>query len=145
MSDTDQASDRAAIKQLTIDYCWALDTADWDALRQVFRPDVVADLGAGGQNGVDEIIARVSKALAPLDDSQHMVTNHQITVDGDQATCRCYLQAQHIRHTDGDDQLYMVGARYEDACVRTAEGWRIAERKLVIMWTEGTRDVFGPR
>ncbi|MGI9596105.1 MAG: nuclear transport factor 2 family protein, partial [Acidimicrobiales bacterium] len=105
---TSGAEDRAAVIQLTIDYCWALDTGSWNDLRDVFQADAVTDLGAGGQQGIDEIIGRVSSALEPLDDSQHMVTNHQIELDGDNATGRCYLQAQHIhRHTEGGE-LYTV-------------------------------------
>jgi hypothetical protein len=138
-------ADRAAIVQLTIDYCWALDTASWDDLRNVFTPDVVADLGAGGQRGVDEIIGRVSKALAPpMDESQHMVTNHQVVIDGDRAECRCQLQAQHVRHRADGDLLYTVGGRYEDQLTRTADGWRISQRRLVVVWIDGTKDVFKP-
>ncbi len=138
--------DHRAIVQLTIDYCWALDTGDWDRLRDVFTPDATTDLGAGGQDGIDEIVDRVSSALAPLDDSQHMVSNQQITIDsdGEGATGRCYLQAQHIRNDVEGEPLYMVAGRYEDRYVRTAEGWRIAERRIVPMWRSGNTEVFKP-
>ncbi len=128
--------DEAAIVRLTHDYCWALDTGDWEALRSVFTPDVVTDLGAGGQNGIDEVIERVSSALSVFDVTQHLVATHQIHVadDGETATCRCYLQAQHVR-PNGDRLL--IGARYEDECVRTTAGWRIAHRRIVPMWVDG--------
>jgi hypothetical protein len=147
-ADDRSADDHSAIVQLTIDYCWALDTGTWDDLRSVFTPDVIADLGAGGQHGIEEIIERVSSALGPLDDSQHMVTNHQVTIDasgdspGDSATGRCYVQAQHIRNDAEGGSLYTVGGRYEDRFVRTDDGWRIAERQIVVMWTDGNRGVF---
>lgn len=134
--------DHRAIVQLTVDYCWALDTGAWEDLRRVFTADATADLGKGGQRGVDEIIARVSSALGPLDDSQHMVSTHQITIDGDTATGRCYLQAQHIRHDVDGSPLYTVGARYEDRYERTADGWRIADRTIVPMWRDGNPEVF---
>lgn len=126
--------DHHDIVQLTHDYCWALDTGDWQALRSVFTADVVTDLGAGGQNGIGEVIERVSSALSHFDVTQHLVGTHQVRIDGDSATCRCYLQAQHVRPS-GDKLL--IGARYEDRCVRTTDGWRIAERKIVPMWSEG--------
>ncbi len=136
--------DHRDIVQLTIDYCWALDTGDWDRLRDVFTPDATADLGAGGQTGIEEIIGRVSAALGPLDDSQHMVSNHQLTIDprGNEATGRCYLQAQHIRHDVEGEPHYMVAGRYEDRYVRTEEGWRIAHRTIVPMWRRGNTEVF---
>ncbi len=146
MSEAEQQRlvDHAAIVQLTIDYCWALDTGDWDGLRIIFTPDATADLGANGQRGIDEIIDRVSDALGPLDDSQHMVSNHQITfdADGDAASGRCYLQAQHIRHGVDGEPLYMVAGRYEDRYVRTPDGWRIAQRRIVPMWRRGNTEVF---
>ena len=130
----DRMLDEAAIIRLTNDYCWALDTGDWEALRDVFTPDAVGQLGKGGQNGVDEIIERVSTALSVYETTQHLVGSHQVALDGDTATCRCYLQAQHVRPTG--DKL-MIGARYEDENVRTDAGWRIAKRRIVAMWTEG--------
>ncbi len=137
------ATDRAAIVQLTIDYCWALDTGSWDDLRVVFTADAVTDLGAGGQQGIEAIIERVSSALGLLDDSQHMVSNHQVVFEPDgRATGRCYLQAQHIKAGVEGGSLYTVGARYEDRYVKTAAGWRIAERRIVPLWTEGNRAVF---
>lgn len=132
-----QRDDHDAIVRLTHDYCWALDTCEWDLLRDVFTPDVEADLGAGGQHGVDEVIARVSSALSHLDASQHNVSTHQIDIDGDTATGRCNLIAQHVRKgTDGGDN-FVVGGIYHDRYVRTPAGWRISGRTLVTVWTEG--------
>ena len=134
-------ADEAAIIRLTHDYCWALDSGDYDALRKVFTPDCMARLG-GNQSNVDEVIARVSAALGPLDDSQHMVSTHQIRrwVDGS-VTGLCYLHAQQILAGVAGGDQYIVAGRYEDRYVRTDEGWRIAERELVVMWTAGNRDV----
>ncbi|MFZ8968239.1 MAG: nuclear transport factor 2 family protein [Ilumatobacteraceae bacterium] len=134
-------ADEAAIVRLTHDYCWALDTGDYEALRQVFTPDCTARLG-GNQSNVDEVIARVSAALGPLDDSQHMVSTHQIRRwDDGTVTGRCYLHAQHILAGVAGGDQYIVAGRYEDRYVHTDEGWRIAERELVVMWTAGNRDV----
>lgn len=137
-------ADRTAIIDLTIAYCWALDTRQWDALDDVFATDVTAELAAPLMHGVEAIKARVARALVPLDDSQHMVTNHQIVIDGDRATCRCYLHAQHVRNgVEGGDN-FVIGGRYEDTMVRTASGWRISHRRLVSMWREGNPAVLLP-
>jgi hypothetical protein len=137
-------ADRTAIIDLTIAYCWALDTRQWDALDDVFATDVTAELAAPLMHGVEAIKARVARALVPLDDSQHMVTNHQIVIDGVRATCRCYLHAQHVRHgVEGGDN-FVIGGRYEDTLVRTANGWRISHRRLVSMWREGNPAVVFP-
>ena len=60
-----------------------------------------------------------------------------MSVDGDTATSTCYLHAQHVLPgTAGGDQFVFAG-RYLDNLVRTADGWRIAERTLEAMWTSG--------
>ena len=133
------ADDRQAIIDVTIAYCWALDTKDWGRLDDVFVPDATADLGGTQHQGRADIIDRISTALSRYDDSQHMVTNHEVRVDGDEATCRCYLQAQHVSGGPLDGDNYLVGGRYEDRLVRTPDGWRIAHRELIVMWTDGVR------
>lgn len=137
---SDPAGDRQQIIDLTIAYCWALDGHQWAELDQVFLPDATASLG-GTFAGLEAIKARVEDALGKLDSSQHMVANHQVTVDGDRATSRCYLHAQHVRKGATDGPNYIVAGRYEDQLVRTAEGWRIAQRNLITMWTDGNPGV----
>ena len=133
------ADDRRAIIDLTVAYCWALDTADWGRLAEVFVPDATANLGGSDHDGLPDIVGRITTALGRYSDSQHMVTNHEVEVDGDEATCRCYLQAQHVHGDPLDGRNYAVGGRYEDRLVRTADGWRIAHRDLIVMWTAGAR------
>jgi len=129
--------DRADIIDVTHNYCWALDRNEWDELDDVFLPNATALLGSHQAANRDEIKAICSNALGKLDDSQHIVATHQIRIDADSATSRCYLHAQHIwRKADGGSH-YVVAGRYEDDLVRTPDGWRIAHRTLTVMWTEG--------
>ena len=141
---TSPSDDRLAIIDLTIAYCWALDTRDWAALDNVFTPDAYAELGLPVSHGIDAIKDRVSSALGMLDDSQHMVTNQQVILDGDTATCRTYLHAQHIRRAAPGGPNFIIAGRYEDSLVRTSAGWRIAQRRLVVMWREGNIAVVRP-
>ncbi len=141
------ASDRQEIIDVTIAYCWALDTRDWAALSDVFTPDATAGLG-GTQAGLDQIIDRVSSALRPFPATQHIVTNHAISIDdsalressaireGSTATSRCYVQAVHVWESG---ELYTIGGRYEDRFVRSADGWRISHRDLIVQWTNPVR------
>jgi hypothetical protein len=134
--------DHRAIVDLTIAYCWALDTRSWDDLDQVFAPSATADLG-GSYSGIEAIKQRVSSVLTPLDASQHTVSTHQVHIDGERATCRCYLQAQHVdREAEGGSTL-MVGGHYRDTLALTAAGWRITDRVLTITWTDGNPAILG--
>lgn len=131
------SEDHQAIIELTAVYCWALDEMEFERLRDVFVPEATALLGRTSHEGVDDIIERISSTLNRFDGTQHMVSTHMIEVDGDTATCRCYLQAQHVRPEGREPELLTVGGRYEDQLVRTADGWRITHRTLVEMWRVG--------
>jgi hypothetical protein len=132
------SSDRDALVDLTVAYCWALDSRAFDELDDVFLPDATSDLG-GLLIGREAIKERIRNALVPLDVSQHMVSTQQFTVDGDRATGRCYLHAQHVKA----GVQYVVAGRYEDRYVRTADGWRIEHRTLTVIWTSGDPGVLG--
>jgi 3-phenylpropionate/cinnamic acid dioxygenase small subunit len=139
----DQQDARQAIIDLTIAYCWAIDSHEWDTLRSIFVPEATALLG-DERDGIESIIARVSSALTPLDASQHIVSNHQVAINGDSATSRCYFQAQHVRRAAEGSPNYIVAGRYQDRLVRTAHGWRILRRDLLVDWTEGNARVVRP-
>lgn len=138
MTDVQTLLDDHEIRHLAFRYCRALDTKDWALLDDVFVADATAELGTSTTLvGIEAIRARITGALAHLDDSQHLVGNHEIAVDGDTATHRCYLQAQHVRSAASGGPNYIVAGRYEDRLARTEVGWRITHRTLTVMWTDG--------
>ena len=147
MTDTDLAArlaahlDRQAVVDVTVAYCWALDRHEFELLRDVFLPDATARLGDVECDGIQAIIERITRALGPLDDSQHIISNHEVRIDGDTATSRCYLHAQHVRGAAEGGPNYIVAGRYEDELVRTAAGWRLRRRVLTTMWTDGNPGV----
>lgn len=145
IADMAALADRMAIIEITHRYCWALDSRDWALLDDVFVPDATAELrSATVLEGRDAIRDRIRRSVAPLDATQHTVTNHMIEVIGDTATSRCYLHSQHVRHAAEGGVLYVIAGRYEDRFVRTADGWRIAFRRLVEVWHDGNLAVVRP-
>lgn len=143
-NEMQSVADERAIIGLATRYCWALDTRDFADLENVFMPDAFAFLGETECDGIGAIIERVSSALTPLDASQHLIGSHSVALDGDEATHRCYLQAQHVlRGTEGGD-LWLVAGMYVDRAVRTSDGWRIKHRVLTRIWTSGNPMVVAP-
>ena len=137
--------DEREIHQIVTRYCRALDTKDWALLDDVFVAEATGELGSPTVLvGVEAIRNRIRTALEHLDDSQHLVGNHEIAVDGDTATHRCYLQAQHVREAAVGGPNYIVAGRYEDRFSRTGAGWRISHRTLTVMWTDGNVTVAHP-
>jgi 3-phenylpropionate/cinnamic acid dioxygenase small subunit len=136
--------DRQAIVDVTVRYCWAIDGRDWAELANVFTEDARVDYGfLPTLHGLAEIQALVARVLAPLDGSQHMVTNHQIETREDGVRSRCYFHAQHIRRGLEGGENYVVAGIYRDAWSRSDAGWRIRSRELEVLWTEGNAAVVG--
>jgi hypothetical protein len=135
--------DREEIIGLTITYAWLLDHGPRERLDTVFVEDVTGNYRGARVEGLQTIIEMCNNALDPLTSSQHLVSNQQVKINGDTATCRCYLQAQHTLEGTEDGDNYIVAGRYEDELIRTPDGWRITHRTLIGDWTDGNPKVRG--
>lgn len=137
----DQLEEKQKIVDLTIAYTWIIDHGPRERLREIFTEDAVFIIDTRHLNGIDEIRGKIERTLGGLSASQHIVSNHQVSIDGDIATSRCYLHAQHtLNGTEGGDNYVMAG-RYLDKLVRVDSAWRITERQLMLDWTEGNNRV----
>lgn len=141
MSDGELA-DRQAIVDVCTTYALALDSREWARLRTCFTDDAVANYADGSdRDGYGAIEATCRAALEPLTASQHLLGNHLVVVNGDEADSTCYFQAQHVKEGLAGGSLYTVAGRYDDRFVRTDGRWRIANRTLSVMWTTGNEAV----
>lgn len=126
-----EIADRLEIQDLLVDYSHAVDTRDWDALDDVFTPDALIDYTAlGGSSGsVAETKAFLAAAMERYAGFQHMVATSKVTIEGDVAHGRTICHnPMVIGRDDGSTHVFFCGLWYRDQFVRTAEGWRIAER-----------------
>ena len=140
-----QLVDTQKIVDLTIAYTWIIDHGPREKLREIFTEDAAFIIDIKNYNGIDEIISKIDRTLGGLSASQHIISNHRVLIDGDNATCSCYLHAQHALHgTEGGDNYVMAG-RYIDKLIRIDGEWRICERELMLDWTEGNPKVLARR
>jgi len=126
-----EISDRIEIDDLLIRYTVAIDQKDWELLDTVYTPDAKVDYTeSGGIKGeYPEVRAWLAKALAPFTMTQHLISNSVVNLDGDTATARTMVfNPMGTDDGKGGLNLFYVGAWYVDELVRTADGWRIAER-----------------
>lgn len=135
--------DRAEISDLLIRYTTCLDTKDWKLLHSCFTDEVEIDFSSIGiplstTSKVDNFIAFLSQVLGRARlKTQHLSTNHVISVEGNSAVCTSYVFAQHyISDGEGGDD-FVVRGYYTDTLVRTFQGWRISKRKFTVAWTTG--------
>jgi len=127
----EEVSDRMEIQDLLVDYSYAIDRRDWDALDDVFAPGAQIDYSAmGGSRGdLTEIKAFLRTALAGFASSQHMIATAKIILRGDQADGHTICHNPMLFGSQaGRDRGFVCGLWYHDKFVRTANGWRIAER-----------------
>lgn len=134
-----------AIEQTLIRYALACDRRDWLLMEQVFLSDVVANYGGEYRiKGRDKVVGMVRSLLGGCGPTQHLLGNFRIFVDGDSATCECYVRAAHAGCGEQSSLTYEVWAEYRDTLHRTEEGWRILERKMVVFHESGSRNILKP-
>ena len=127
----EEISDRIEINDLLVRYTVAIDEKDWELLDTVYTPDAKVDYtSSGGIKGeYPEVRAWLAKALAAFPMTQHLISNSVVELAGDRATARTMVfNPMGTANDRGGYKLFFVGGWYEDKLVRTAAGWRIAER-----------------
>jgi hypothetical protein len=139
--------DRAAISDVQLRYATGVDMRDWALYRSCFTDEIETDFTSvmGGEPRrmkADQWIEMVRRTIGGFVATQHMITNHVITIEGDDATCVAYVQARHHlpNETGASDQV-MFGY-YTNRFVRTAAGWMIRACKLTVTWNNGNWHVF---
>jgi 3-phenylpropionate/cinnamic acid dioxygenase small subunit len=137
--------DRVLIIEVMSLYATGLDARDWKLWRSIFLDQVVFDLSSwNGQEprlvDTDRVVAAQARIFAELAATQHFMTNHRVTVEGDTARLLAHMRAEHWIDDapDGKNRYTMFGY-YDDKLVKTGSGWKIAEMQLNVTRTEGDR------
>lgn len=133
--------DQSDLLALVHRYAVAVDDRDKEALAALFVPEATMDIYLPGR---DEPVARlrgvgqlggVLDALSIYSDTMHFVANCFFDIDGDEATGTAYCVAHHLLEGEPEGRDEQMFLSYEDAFVRTEEGWRFAHRRLRRRWT----------
>lgn len=130
MSEID---DIEAIRRLMHEYALAVDTAQLDALVDLFVPEAVFDPGPGGipvMNNREEIREFFKGMFEGTSNRFHLTSNHIIDVDGDTASGTAYYAAAGVT---ADGARFGANGYYNDAFVRTADGWKFLRREAVAL------------
>lgn len=135
---SDLQDDRREIEAVLFRYAQALDTKQYAGLTEVFVPEATARYaGIGEFTGVESIIGLVSGVLDRCGNTQHLLGNVTIDVQGSEATASCYLQAIHVGLGNYSSQLLIIWGEYRDRLVKTPAGWRISYRELTTLHSQG--------
>lgn len=125
-----ELQDRYDVGQVIIKYATSVDQRDMERYGSCFTEDcVVTGFGPDAVQGRDAWVSFVVKALQSYEGTHHQITNQEISIDGNTAHMRSYVQATH--EVAGDNEhLVILYAIYDDQLVRTTNGWQFSEHKL---------------
>lgn len=139
--------DRAAIKDVLIAYCSAIDTlSDMDGILSCFTEDAVLDLRGIDLpcfNGHEGIRGFFSQVFADMTHHAHFVANFRLDrLDGDEADCRAYIMGMGKARSGLEILVYV---HYKLAFRRTADGWKISyfDEGLLMPMPESLTQVHG--
>ena len=125
-----EIEDRLAIGDIIIRYADSVDQLDYDRYASCFVDDVVVSgFTPEPISGLATYMPWLRGARDRFGRTQHLIGNIQVTVDGDKAHMRSYVQATHEVPEDAG-YLLTLWAAYDDDLVRTADGWKITHHHI---------------
>lgn len=136
--------DRGELVELMSRYANMPDTREWDQLpRSVFCDEFTADFSSLGTPATtisrDDWCQLMKVVFAGWTATHHSITNHRIAIDGDRATIRTHIRAEHWAPPEvaaGGPNCWLVVGFYDGVAVRTPEGWRLNVVKLAMTHQE---------
>ena len=146
----EEAADRLAIRELFDAYAHCADTRDAEGQKALFTTDTRFVVCMDGPGTDPSYVLEGRDALSPVFDdlNRYEVTTHvngqsTVTMDRDRATGDSYTIAHHVFAEDGARQMMVAWLRYLDVFARVDDVWYIAERQIILQWSE-TRTLGAP-
>jgi hypothetical protein len=139
--------DRDEIGEVVSRFATALDLQDWPLFRSCFTDEIEVDYSdlRGEPPSVvsaDTFVDQRREALEGLT-TQHLSTNHIITVEGDSGTCTSCAVIHRLRPRDDGHDAFDTHGYYSYTLTRTAEGWKICKVRQKVLWNSGDPQVHG--
>lgn len=122
--------DRQEIADVVGRYCERIDAGDFDGVVALFTVDCVAEYGPGpAVHGREPLKARFESSQGRFAHTHHQAGQILVEIDGDRASSIGYATASHIWW---DGHRHHTRLQYRDALVRTAAGWLISHRVVLV-------------
>lgn len=138
--------DRSAIIELISRYFAAVDdkrlnseivTATFTGDGRLMRPNGSAMVGP------QAILTGQAESFTRFRATHHVITDHVLDLDGDNASLRANLTVMHLwayEHADPGslESYFLAGGVLRAAAVRTSDGWRLGELENRNVWRTGS-------
>ncbi len=125
--------DRDRIRQCLERLARGEDRRDGDLVTGALWPDAIADYGIF-KGDYAAYVAGVVPGAEEVRNTQHLLGQSYIELDGTRARVETHVLAYHRVHTGTDDQDSCIGGRYLDVMEKRGGEWRIAERIMLYDW-----------
>jgi len=145
--------DREAIRDCLTRYCRGADRCEPDLMKSAYWPDGTDSHAMPGRAPLNghHFVDRAMAKLRRMDQTQHVLTNIHIRVDGAVAQVESYYHAYHrLNAAGGGKQDAITAGRYLDRMEKRGGEWRIRERVVVVDWfrefadsADWARGIFG--
>lgn len=127
------AADKLECAELVARLARAIDRCDAALLAELFHPDATDDHGLF-KGTATEFIAWVIPLLKTMKQTQHVIGQCLIEVDGDSAVGESYFVAHHTVAGPDGDLFSLAAGRYLDRFERRDGAWKISHRHAVYDW-----------
>jgi 3-phenylpropionate/cinnamic acid dioxygenase small subunit len=135
-SEAQHITDELAIRNLIARIAHLADHGEGlDEYLACFAPDAAWNFPVGSRVGHESILAgaqerRASGTTGPGSNSRHLISTIEVAVDGsDEATSDAYFVF--LVETNETPRIFNCG-HYHDTWRRTADGWKLAVRDIVL-------------
>jgi SnoaL-like domain len=136
-------ADKLECAELVTRLARAIDRCYAGLLAELFHPDATDDHGIF-QGTASEFIAWVIPLLKTMKQTQHVIGQCLIEVEGDRAVGESYFVAHHTVPGPNGDLFSLAAGRYLDRFERRGGVWKISHRHAVYDWnsTAASSDSF---
>jgi hypothetical protein len=139
--------DRYEISDMIIRFAMALDLQDWSLLRSCFTDEIEVNYfdfrgEPPSRKKAEDFVDERREALTGLK-TQHISTNHMITVDGSTATCISCAVIYRFHPEKNEENTFNTHGYYQHTLIRTPRGWKICKIKQTVFWNAGNAEVHG--
>ncbi len=132
--------DRTTLVELLADFAAATDARAWETIAALLTEDAYAY----GAQGPVAVVERMQDHLGGVGPTQHLLGNHRVRIDGDQAQTFTYARVHHVGAGEMAGSFYECMGEYDDHWVRTSAGWRMRRRAFEIRISLGDWAVLRP-
>ena len=138
-----EAADRLAIRELFDAYAHCADTRDVEGQKALFTTDTRFTVYMDGPATEPSYVLEGREALSPVFDdlkryeaTMHFNGQSTVSIEGDRAAGDSYTIAHHVYTEDGSRMMMVAWLRYLDMFTRIDQTWYIAERQIILKWSE---------